>query len=103
MDCVDGFIMLAIIVLMSVSFVFGTMCQCLRSCDHNNKKPIVEEGLFQIKERDDAAVHLYSDCHQAQGAELISLERCDSCKCVIRPTKFCSSCTKRREKLKKTQ
>ena len=102
MDHVDGFIMLAIAVIMSASFVFGMMCQ--RNGDHK-KKPIVEEGLFQIKfkDKDDAAVHLYSDCHQAKGAEMISLERCDFCKCVIRPTKFCSSCTKRREKLKKTQ
>ena len=103
MDHVDGFIMLAIAVIMSVSFVFGTVCSMSWQRNDDKKKPPIVEGLFQIKDKDHAAVHLYSDCHRARGAEMIPLEHCNICKCVIRTSEFCSSCTTRREKLKRTQ
>ena len=106
MDPADGFIMLVITVIMSISFVFGVICSTFmqRNDDDNDKKkkpPI--EGMFQIKGNDHAQVHLYEDCHRVKGAEMTRLEHCNVCNSVIRKSEFCSSCKTRRGNLKKTQ
>ena len=105
MDPTDGFILFVFTVIISISFVFGLTCSTFiqHKRDENDKKKLPTEGLFQIKGKDHAQVHLYSDCSRARGCEMTALESCSKCNSVIRVSDFCSICTTRREKSKKTK